>query len=124
VPLLEKLALPVMVPEKVVFVFALPNTKLRLVVPVTVRVPLPASEPAVKAPLVLSVPFIVTAPVREMPVVVTVCPAAITTMSPVAGTPDGVHLEACVQAPLLFEVLVVCAKLAEAPVSMAAKKKI
>jgi hypothetical protein len=55
---------------------------------------------------------------------VTVCPAAITTLSPEAGTPDGVHLEGVVQAPLPVEVLVVCAKPADAPVSMAAKKKI
>jgi hypothetical protein len=40
----------------------------------------------------------------------------------VAGTPDGDHVEAVAQAPLPVEVLVVCAKLAEAPVSSAANR--
>jgi hypothetical protein len=59
-----------------------------------------------------------------MPVVVTVCPAAMTTLSPVTGTPEGLHTVASVQFPVFVEVLVGCAKLAETPVSMAAKKKI
>jgi hypothetical protein len=58
-----------------------------------------------------------------MPVVVTVCPDAITTLSPVAGTPDGDHVDAVAQAPLPVEVLVVCAKLAETPISIAANRR-
>jgi len=57
-----------------------------------------------------SVPFTVRVPVvLTLTVSDTVWPAAMTTLSPAAGTPEGDQVEAVLQLPVATEVRVVCA---------------
>ncbi len=79
----------------------------------------PLSDPAIMFRVTLfSVPFTVNVPVvLTLAVSVTVCPAAMTTLSPAAGTPEGDQVEAVLQLPVATEVRVVCAKVLR-PIAM------